>query len=127
MEISGVNQHDFEDPKTNLFYSMFNQSPKVPDIIPLVTKRPGFAIMADRSPQDDGLPLDANSANHMWFGRPTGQNVLFSSTEVKWVEQTAVGIDEDEIYARGSFVHERVTKDTVPVDKTDSILMPVAE
>ncbi len=118
-------QRDFPDPRKNLFYSMFNQSRD--GIIPTYGTHPNFIIMGDRSPQDDGYALDANSANHRWGDTNTGQNLCYSSGMVKWVETTNVGIDEDEIYARGSDVATPITKSTVPVDANDTILMPVAE
>jgi hypothetical protein len=83
--------------------------------------------MADRSPQDDGYALDANSANHRWGSENIGQNICYASGKVDWVDSTNVGIDEDEIYARGSDVTAPITKSTVPVDANDTILMPVAE
>lgn len=125
LTIAGIKQRDFPDPRKNLFYSMFNQSRD--GIVPTYGTQPNFIIMGDRSPQDDGYDLDANSANHRWGDVNTGQNLCYSSGMVKWVETTNVGIDEDEIYARGSDVTTPITKNTVPVDVNDTILMPVAE
>ena len=123
--IAGIAQRDFPDPRKNLFYSMFNQSRD--GIVPTYGTHPNFIIMGDRSPQDDGYALDANSANHRWGDTNTGQNLCYSFGNVKWVETTNVGIDEDEIYARGSDITAPITKSTVPVDTNDTILMPVAE
>ena len=125
LSVDGTPQRDFKNPKKSLFYSMFNQSQD--GIVPKYGAETGFIIMGDRSPRDDGYALDANSANHRWGDTNTGQNLCYSSGNVKWVETTNVGIDEDEIYARGSDVTAPITKSTVPVDTNDTILMPVAE
>ena len=121
----GAANRDFPDPKKNLFYSMFNQDPDTADMVPSYGTRPEFVIMADRSPQDDGHPLGGNSANHRWGGENTGQNVVFSSGQAKWVERTDIGIDEDEIYAKGKDTAAPITADTRPDDEYDTILMPV--
>ena len=104
---------------------MFNQDPRTPGMIPEFGTRPDFVIMADRSPQDDGYPLGGNSANHRWGNENTGQHVVFSSGQVKWVDRTDIGIDEDEIYAKGKDTRTPITANTRPDDKNDTILMPV--
>ena len=119
----GAAQRDFPSPRRNLFYSMFNQG--LDGIVPDYGTRPGFVIMGDRSPQDDGYALNANSANHRWGNENTGQNVCYSAGIVEWVESTNVGIDEDEIYMIGAST--TIATADAPVDVDDTCLMPVAE
>jgi hypothetical protein len=112
----------FPVPMKNCFYSVRNMGPPVS----IDDADPGFVLLGDRSPADDGHPLAGNSANHRYGNANIGQNILDASGRIRWVTSPRVGVDEDHIYAVGSDPTQPIEADSLPRSKTDTVLMPVS-
>jgi prepilin-type N-terminal cleavage/methylation domain-containing protein len=126
---------DFDDPINELYYSMFLQMSDGLNI-PTYGTNQQFIVMGDRSPASDELTCNAgqNSRNHTWGTEQTGQTVLYSAGNAKFMEKTDIGIDGDEIYLvgvsdgapTGSSVPAAYTGKTTNNEAVDdTVLMPV--
>ena len=107
-----------------------------PDWLRTIMDLPGLALVADQSAlmprtykvssgipywqarSDSDVPLDTLSRNH---GKNKMQNVLFLGGHVKPVRSNSVGIDNDNIFARGN---NRPWRWDRPASANDSLLLP---
>ncbi|MDP7162159.1 MAG: type II secretion system protein [Phycisphaerae bacterium] len=110
-----------------------------PDWLRTTMDLPGLALVADQSAlmpklykgllagsntpawrgtRDSDVPMDTLSKNH---GKNEIQNVLFLGGHVKPVTSNSVGIDNDNIFARGN---SSPTRQGRPNSAKDSLLMP---